>query len=269
MCLRITGGEYVHFHMLNEQSRKYFQRAWTGSGNAFSTYALRRANYVDFVQGCCKIFDINRLTYFLKTTNTTNLVRCYHQAWYPTIENPNTKGAFLTKSPEEIYSSDNPPIMDAVFNFASQVIGNAIGLISTNLFILMIFQEALQAYPKMVFDTKPLIGEKWNETNFQFRYEGFSKQTHPKVILSCSTVVMKLHVIEVKYVLNFQEYEIIVEKLRRTYYENRAGTVSSKNIALKSDLHMVYSVVKTAILQANANSNGINKSQQKNTFLYR
>lgn len=116
--------------MLNEQSRKYFQRAWSGSGNAFSTYALRRANYVDFIQGCSLIFDINRLTQVLKTTNTTNLVRCYHESWYPTIESLNTKGAFLTKSPEEIYSSDNPPVMDALFNFASQVIENGIGDLS-------------------------------------------------------------------------------------------------------------------------------------------
>lgn len=70
---------------------------------------------------------------------------------------------------------------------------------------------------------------------------------------------------------DFQEYKLIVEKLREAYFENTTNldAIRSDNIALLSDLHMVDRILKMAILQTNANNIGTNRSQHKNTFLYR
>lgn len=74
------------------------------------------------MQNCFKINDMDRLIEFLKTASQADLVNCTSPSWYPTIESPNTKGAFLTKSPEEVYRSDSPPIVDVLFAFASKVV---------------------------------------------------------------------------------------------------------------------------------------------------
>lgn len=70
---------------------------------------------------------------------------------------------------------------------------------------------------------------------------------------------------------DFQEYKLIVKKLRKAYFKNTTNleAIRSENIALFSDLYMTNSVLKMAILQTNANNNGTIKSQHKNTFLYR
>lgn len=69
----------------------------------------------------------------------------------------------------------------------------------------------------------------------------------------------------------FQEYKTIVEKLREAYFENATDVdaIRTANIVLMSDLYMIDSILKSVVLQANANSNGMNDSQHKNTFLYR
>lgn len=132
----------------------------------------------------------------------------------------------------------------------------------------------------MVYDTEPLLGKDWNKTDLHLRYEGFYKETNPKVS-STFYFVIKL---QIKYNLcngsdmligqclnDFQEYKLVVEKLREAYFKNTADVdaIRNKNIALISDLHLIDSVLKSVILQTNANNNGKNKSQHKNTFLYK
>lgn len=41
--------------------------------------------------------------------------------WVPTIEMPNAPGAFLTKTPNEIYNSTEAPVIDAMFDFMAEV----------------------------------------------------------------------------------------------------------------------------------------------------
>lgn len=64
---------------------------------------------------------------------------------------------------------------------------------------------------------------------------------------------------------------MIVEKLRDAYFQNTTNVdeIKTENIAVLSDLYMVDSVLKSVVLQTNANSNGMNESQHRNTFLYR
>lgn len=115
--------------MVNQESRKYFKRAFADSSSVFDAYAMRSRNHVQQVQECSKIHEMDKLIEYLKKESGDELVNCYPFAfssdldpvWVPTIEKPNTKGAFLTKSPEEIYESNEAPIMDSMFSFMAQV----------------------------------------------------------------------------------------------------------------------------------------------------
>lgn len=115
--------------MLNEISRKYFQRAFSTSGSAFSYYVLRRRIHNKHIQKCSKTNETSQMIEYLKTTNSRILARCYavghsdevYPVWVPTFENPQKRGAFLSQSPEDIYNSDKAPVMDTMFGFASQV----------------------------------------------------------------------------------------------------------------------------------------------------
>lgn len=83
------------------------------------------------VQKCSNITGTNELIEYLKTENATTLLNCsppnfgpdFFLTWVPVIESNNTKDAFLTKTPEEIYMDPNEdaPAMDAMFSFTSQV----------------------------------------------------------------------------------------------------------------------------------------------------
>lgn len=123
------GATSVHFQMLNEESRKYFNRALVISNTAFSGTALFKENHVEHMQKCLQIKETNDIVEFIKTSNITILRDCYSieylshtpPHWTPTIEIPNAISPFLTKTPDEIYSSDNAPVMDAMFSFATQV----------------------------------------------------------------------------------------------------------------------------------------------------
>lgn len=124
-----TGGASAHFHMLNVESRKYFKRIFAISSSAFCAYALRKANHVQRTQKCLKIYEMKRLIDFLKWAKPSTLSACdpmifpggLTAKWVPTIESANTKGAFLTKSPDDIYSSGEAPAMDSMFSFTNQV----------------------------------------------------------------------------------------------------------------------------------------------------
>lgn len=124
----IEGAVSVQLQMLNAQSRKYFNRAFSISGSAFQDYVFRRQSHVELVQNCSRINGISQMIEYLKATNSgilTNFcVRTRGQpspVWVPNYESPNAKGAFLSQKIENIYNSNNAPVMDAMFAFASQV----------------------------------------------------------------------------------------------------------------------------------------------------
>lgn len=117
--------------MLNEESRKYFNRAYLGSSSVLSHYTLSEVDHLQRMKEFSKIDDKDKLIEYLKTTSSDVLSTCHPFSmngeslsvpWVPTIENPNTVGAFITKTPEDIYNSDRAPVMDAMLSFTSKVI---------------------------------------------------------------------------------------------------------------------------------------------------
>lgn len=115
--------------MLNKESRKYFTRAFLSSGSAFSYYAFSDRNHLDQMKNCSEIHDEGKLIEFLKTVDSKDLEECQTFSfknpntvpWAPTTESPKTIGAFKTQPPNEIYNSDDPPVMDTLFSFTSEV----------------------------------------------------------------------------------------------------------------------------------------------------
>lgn len=117
--------------MLNKESRSYFNRAFLASGSAINTYALTSANHTRHVQNCSKADEMENLIGYLKAENCATLISWpwmdgpndEWMLWVPSIERSDTKGAFLTKTPEEIYDDfpDEAPIMDTLFSFTAQV----------------------------------------------------------------------------------------------------------------------------------------------------
>lgn len=115
--------------MANEVSRKYFNRAFAMSSSVFSSYAMRKADHVRQIQECTHIADKQELIEYLKTANSSAFITCYSWSfpgeidltWVPTIERSSAKDTFLSKTLEEIYDSEEPPKMDAMFSFAQSV----------------------------------------------------------------------------------------------------------------------------------------------------
>lgn len=66
---------------------------------------------------------------YLQTAKSEDIVKCRPYqigndrsvTWVPTVEHASIRGAFLTKTPEEVYDSRDPPILDAMFSFNSKV----------------------------------------------------------------------------------------------------------------------------------------------------
>lgn len=139
------GGASVHYHILNEESRNYFQRAFVVSGAALDYFALYEPDHYKRVQECFDIEDKTKLIEYLKSTDSKILAECYATQdfgkllvslpWVPTIENPSTKGAFLTKSPEDILNSNEAPMMDILFSFTSEVFNKKIDTFSKYHFV--------------------------------------------------------------------------------------------------------------------------------------
>lgn len=82
------------------------------------------------MQEYTRIDDAEQLVEYLRTSDSETFANCHtwdsfgnvlNSPWAPTIESPDTTGAFLTKTPYEIYSSDNAPTMDVMFVFNSHV----------------------------------------------------------------------------------------------------------------------------------------------------
>lgn len=117
--------------MLNEESRKYFNRAFALSSTSFNFYTLFEPNHLKRLQECSEIDDKKMLIEYLQTADSDILAKCASTndlgklllaaPWVPTIENASTKGAFITKTPEEIYNSDKAPVLDTMFTFTSDV----------------------------------------------------------------------------------------------------------------------------------------------------
>lgn len=77
---------------------------------------------------------------------------------------------------------------------------------------------------------------------------------------------------EESFYLPFHTYKQAVDVLRDAYFSDvtNVTAVGNANIALMSDLAFSDSMIKAAVLQAEANTNRtLQKSQQKNTFLLR
>lgn len=118
--------------MLNIESRKYFQRAFASSSTVFCPYAIKRENHLQLLRNCSHFNDTNAIIEYLKMTQADRISNdCFPLEhfrriakpiiWVPTIEKPNTRGAFLTKTPMDIYNSDEAPVMDAMFSFMKDV----------------------------------------------------------------------------------------------------------------------------------------------------
>lgn len=123
------GGASVNFQMLNEESRKYFNRAFLISGTALTYFALSEPNHMERMQNYSGIKDIEKLIEYLKTIDSEMIAKCHETTefkhlfispWVPTIEIMK-KGAFITRRPEEIYSYDTNLVMDTLWSFTSQV----------------------------------------------------------------------------------------------------------------------------------------------------
>lgn len=74
--------------------------------------------------------DMDKLIEYLKTTSSNVLEKCHTMdnfdmtlipPWVPTIEDPDTIGAFMTETPETIYNSGNAPMIDTLISFTSKV----------------------------------------------------------------------------------------------------------------------------------------------------
>lgn len=87
---------------------------------------------MELIQECAKLNGTNGMVEFLKTANSQRLLRCHvkaqpgsiDQSWLPTIESPQTCGAFLTQSPDEIYKTNPPLPIHTMFSFNSHVVFN-------------------------------------------------------------------------------------------------------------------------------------------------
>lgn len=164
--MKIPGGACVHHQILNEQSRKYFNRAFAMSGSALHSYPLSliKGNNLKPMQNCTKINDVDELAKHLATTDVRNLLE-YNKdnmmTWAPTIERLNAPNAFLVKSPEEIYNSSKAPVLDTMFSFD--------------------FFEGLAPFKDLLNRTEPLIEADLSAEDMPFFIAGFTKEDFPKV----------------------------------------------------------------------------------------
>ncbi|XP_055325786.1 esterase B1-like [Sitodiplosis mosellana] len=228
-----AGGASVNYHMLNEESRKYFNRAFALSSSSLNNYVLYEPNHLERMQKISNIQDKLQLVEYLKTADSTELAKILRTndlgqillqaAWVPTIESPETKGAFITKSPDEIYKSDAAPVMDTMFSIVSQ--------------------EYVTFNPGLTKSTEPLLSKDWKNSKMLLPFHGFDKDTYP------------------------EEYKHAIDLLKDAYFDDttNADAIKRGNIALLSDSNFGYGILKAARYQVIAN----NKGTPKNTFLLR
>lgn len=126
-----TGGASVDHHMLNEESRKYFNRAHAASGTVFNYFgAPPKGNHLERMLECSQTNDQMSLIQYLKTAPAEDLVKCHFAMnwgktikpeWGPSIEKEDARMPFITQSLDEIYNSGKAPVIDAFFSFTDQV----------------------------------------------------------------------------------------------------------------------------------------------------
>lgn len=235
--------------MLNEQSRKYFTRAFLMSGSAFHSYPLSwiRKNNLEGMQNSTKIYDIERLAKHLATTDIANLLEYNVDSgitWAPTIESINAPHAFLVESPKEVYAS-NPPYMDTMFSFDAY--------------------EGLGPFKDYLNKTEALIKADLSSPELPFFIDGFTKNNFPKVRIQFFMHAIFIRILWQNSRWFFQEYDQAMSLLRNAYYSNEisAEAMPYQNFALLSDLGLVWGILKAVMYQANTNNNFFN------TFLFR
>ncbi|XP_031627086.1 esterase B1-like [Contarinia nasturtii] len=229
-----AGAASVNYQMLNEESRKYFQRALLLSSTALNYYTLYEPNHLERMQKHSNIQDKDELVEYLKTLDSDTLSQCettsdfgtilLQSHWVPTIEDSKTKGAFLTKHPEEIYQSDEAPAMDTVLSMTSQ--------------------EYITFNTNLTKNGEPFLSGDSKDSNLLLAFNGFDKETYPK------------------------EFQNAFELLKKAYcnHTTNVDDIKRKNTALLSDMNFGYGILKTFQYQMKANNEGNNK---RNTFLQR
>lgn len=122
-----TGGAYANVQMLNKKSRSFFTRSFAASGTSLNYYGYRKNNHLQQIQKCLNIYDVNKLVDYLKVAQPSDLFKCNVldftgiPTWTTTLECANVPDAFLTKTPDEIYNSNDAPQKDAMFSIVDQV----------------------------------------------------------------------------------------------------------------------------------------------------
>lgn len=99
------------------------------SGSAVGSIFIRKRNHLHEAQECSKTNNPAELVQYLKTENASVLAECYalkspeffRSIWAATVERSSVVGAFLTKTPEEIYKSNEAPVMDTMFSLTTAV----------------------------------------------------------------------------------------------------------------------------------------------------
>lgn len=186
--------------MLNEESRKYFNRVYFSSCSAFSYIALNTNNHVKRMQEYSHMSDMNALLEYLKTTKSDILMKCHMMEsfdptlispWVPTIESPDTAGAFMTEMPIEVYKAGKVKAIDTLVSFNSHVrivqtspveqtdsIGSTIEL---NINFIS-FQEYISFIPELTKITEPLLKDDLKEFKLHLPFKDLNEDTHPEVI---------------------------------------------------------------------------------------
>lgn len=124
------GGASTTFHMLNEESRKYFKRAIVMSGSVYSYFAFTATNHVKNMEECSLTKRKDQMIEYMQKADVRDLFQCYFRddwgktlkpEWVPTIEPKDASNGFLTECPTDIWTSSKAPVVDTLFTMVSQV----------------------------------------------------------------------------------------------------------------------------------------------------
>lgn len=166
--------------MLNAESRKYFQRALALSGVALVFSVIWKESQLQQAYECSNTNNSVDLMQYLKTANGSVLAECYalksttlfRSIWEPTVENSSVRGAFITKTPEEILKSNEAPVMDTMFSITTTVniLPKPIGM---------------DYHYYLLNDTKEILEENWKEFSTPLQCTSDCQSNFPNVIIDC------------------------------------------------------------------------------------
>lgn len=158
-----------------------------------SPWKLSSGNQLSQVYRCLGFKGTHaELVDYIKTASAATLTRCNWLAWILHIESPNATKPFITQTPDEIYDSNEPPVVDAMFTFASEVNFPLILPLSPyfqyiyftlNKFIpcfLFFHQESVKIFPGITGWKSPLLND-WRGSKLTLPYENFNLYSHPNV----------------------------------------------------------------------------------------